>query len=386
MSKDWRAIAAEKLRETTQFTAETLKRTKERAAEAGKYVTKKSHEARELLDERGVIKAFSEFTNRVGCLFGKQADNFDFKMLPEEQRIAWCGCLLAVAGADGETNKDQVTAIFETLDTTEMSEPAREEIRSFLSSTPPFDANLETLAKSPPEVRYALMAAMTEVAMADGDPTDQEKELIERAQTKFAITPEQMSAIEKLVRALQKVKTHGNPTGAPVIYQSLIALAPVKKVLDEAGCAIADKARTIKTSGIPEALGAVAGGAVGVGIGVAAVSAAGSIAGLGAAGMTSGLAALGSIVGGGMLAGIFVAGAPMAALGVGGYAVLSWRNNRKLLEAKEALYQDALLKHDAIIKELDGKVELTQQRLDYLNSLNVLLREIIGNLEKDLHK
>jgi hypothetical protein len=170
-----------------------------------------------------------------------------------------------------------------------------------------------------------------------------------------------------------------------VIYRNLNALAPVQKVLDEVGCALADKARTIKTSAIPEVLGAVAGSAVGVGIGVAAVSAVG-VSGLSAVGISSGLATLGAVVGGGMVAGIFVAGAPVAALGIGGYAVLSWRNNCKLLEAKEALYQEALLKHDAIIKELSGKVELTQQRMEYLNSLNVLLREVIGNLEKDLGK
>src|SRR5690242_1438052 len=152
------------------------------------------------------------------------------------------------------------------------------------------------------------------------------------------------------------------------IYQSLNALEPVKKVLADAGKAIQDKGRTIQTSEIPEILGAVAGVGTGLTIGAAAVSVAG-VSGVSAVGITSGLAALGAIVGGGMLAGVFVAGAPMAVLGVGGYAVLHWRNRRILCEAKDALLQDALLKHDAIAKELHGKVELTEHRADYLNSL-----------------
>jgi hypothetical protein len=98
------------------------------------------------------------------------------------------------------------------------------------------------------------------------------------------------------------------------------------------------------------------------------------------------LAALGSIVGGGMVAGIFVAGAPMAALGVGGYSLLAVRNKRRLIQTKEALYQEALRKHDAVIRELNSKIEVTADRAEYLNSLNILLREIISNLKKDLGK
>lgn len=51
--------------------------------------------------------------------------------------------------------------------------------------------------------------------------------------------------------------------------------------------------------------------------------------GLSAAGMTSGLAAAGAIVGGGMLAGIGVLAAPVAVLGVAGYAVAKKVKNAK---------------------------------------------------------
>lgn len=169
------------------------------------------------------------------------------------------------------------------------------------------------------------------------------------------------------------------------IYKNLGALEPIKKVLAEADKAINDKSRTIETSDIPEILGGIAGGTIGVGVGLTLVYASG-VAGLSAVGITSGLAALGGIIGGGMVVGIFVAAAPMAVLGMAGYAVLAQRNKRELLQAKEVLFQEAIRKHDAILREINKKVNLSEERNRYLDSLNVLLRKIIDDLKKDLDK
>jgi hypothetical protein len=73
---------------------------------------------------------------------------------------------------------------------------------------------------------------------------------------------------------------------------------------------------------ISEAIGAVGGAGLGIGVSLAAVSGLGAIAGLGAAGMTGGLAALGAIVGGGMAAGIGVVAAIPIVVGVVGYGVV----------------------------------------------------------------
>jgi len=167
------------------------------------------------------------------------------------------------------------------------------------------------------------------------------------------------------------------------IYRNLDALEPIKKTLDEADRALNDKSRTIKTSEMPEILGAIAGGAVGVGAGLTLVSVAG-ISGFSAVGITSGLAALGTVLGGGMVAGIFVAGAPMAIFGIGGYSLLSRRNKKKLTQAKEALLQEALQRHDAIIRELSQKVNLSEERSEYLSTINILLQQVIQDLEGDL--
>ncbi len=167
------------------------------------------------------------------------------------------------------------------------------------------------------------------------------------------------------------------------IYKNLDALEPVKKVLTETDEALRDDGRTINTSSMPEMLGAIAGGVIGVGAGLTLVSTLG-FAGLSAAGITFGLAALGTVIGGGMAAGIFVAGAPMAILGVGGYALVARQNKKKLMQTKEALLQEAIRKYDVIIRELNDKINLSEERSQYLGALNILLQQIIKDLEADL--
>lgn len=125
-----------------------------------------------------------------------------------------------------------------------------------------------------------------------------------------------------------------------------------------------DKKRTIRESAIPEVLAGALGAAIG-GVGsFAALYGLGSVVGLSAAGITSGLAAAGGIVGGGMVAGIFVLAAPVAVLGGVGVGVASHLKNRQLRQEKERLYKEALSKHDSIIKAL--KEEAVQTKNDKL--------------------
>ena len=106
------------------------------------------------------------------------------------------------------------------------------------------------------------------------------------------------------------------------------------------------------TEGLATALGAGTGG---VGS-LAALSALG-VSGLSAVGITSGLAAAGALVGGGMVAGIGVLAAPVAVLGVAGYAVAKRYKSAKLAtalgEAIRKLYgiQERLLANAEYFKE-----------------------------------
>lgn len=166
-------------------------------------------------------------------------------------------------------------------------------------------------------------------------------------------------------------------------FQSVEALQQVVNVVNEAAYALNDKSRTMKESAIPEVLA----GALGAGIGgvgsFAALYGLGTV-GLSAAGITSGLATAGALVGGGMVAGVFVLAAPVAALAGVGVGVASALKNKQLRQEKERLYQAALQKHEAIIKAMKDEADASKERMDYLQSLNILLQQAIKDLQKDL--
>ena len=168
-----------------------------------------------------------------------------------------------------------------------------------------------------------------------------------------------------------------------MVFQSVDSLQQVVNVINEAAAATNDKTRTIRESAIPEVLSGALGAGIG-GIGsFAALYGLGTV-GLSAAGITSGLAAVGSIVGGGMVAGVFVLAAPAVVLAAGGVGVAAHLKNKQLRQEKERLYKEALVKHQAIIDALKEEADATKERMDYLQSLNILLQQAIKDLRKDL--
>lgn len=167
-------------------------------------------------------------------------------------------------------------------------------------------------------------------------------------------------------------------------FQSEDALKTVQSVLNEADSALNDKSRTIKTSAIPEALAGAMGVGTGGAIGFAALYMGGSVVGLSAAGITSGLAAAGALVGGGMAAGIAVLAAPAVVLGGAGVGIASHYKNKRLREVKELCYKEAVKKQTAIINVLRNEANADKERLEYLNSLNILLQAAIKDLQHDL--
>lgn len=168
-----------------------------------------------------------------------------------------------------------------------------------------------------------------------------------------------------------------------MVFQNIESLQQVVNIVNEASAAVNDKTRTIRESAIPEVLtGALGAGIGGIGS-FAALYGLGTV-GLSAAGITSGLAAAGSIVGGGMVAGVFVLAAPVAVLAAGGVGITAHLKNKQLRQEKERLYTEALKKHGAIIKALKEEINADKERIDYLNSLNILLTQAIKDLKKDL--
>ncbi|MBR3245943.1 MAG: hypothetical protein IKF90_25085 [Parasporobacterium sp.] len=166
-------------------------------------------------------------------------------------------------------------------------------------------------------------------------------------------------------------------------FQSVESMQPVVNVVNEAAAALNDENRTIRESAIPEVLAGALGAGIG-GVGSFAALYGLGVVGLSAAGITSGLATAGAIVGGGMVAGVFVLAAPVAGLAAAGVGVASYLKNKQLRQEKERLYKEAIKKHEAIIKAMRDEADAGKERMDYLQSLNILLQQAIKDLKYDL--
>lgn len=167
-------------------------------------------------------------------------------------------------------------------------------------------------------------------------------------------------------------------------FSSQDALKTVQSVIDDADAALKDTSRRIEDSPIREAVAGTIGVGAGAGIGFAGLYFGGSVVGLSAAGITSGLAAAGALIGGGMAAGIAVLASPALILGGTAYGVTSHIKNKKLHESKELIYKNALAKQTAILEALKEESNADKKRIEYLNSLNILLQAAIKDLQHDL--
>lgn len=172
-------------------------------------------------------------------------------------------------------------------------------------------------------------------------------------------------------------------------FKSLDALQSVINVVNEAGEAVKDKTRTIASSAMPDVLAGALGAGIGGVISFATLlslgsTAASGVALAGGAMILHGLAGAGAIVGGGAVAGIFVLAAPVAGLAAAGVGIAGAIKRKQLQQEKERLLMVAIEKHHAIVTALKDDVNVTKERADYLNSLNILLQQAIKDLRADL--
>lgn len=170
-------------------------------------------------------------------------------------------------------------------------------------------------------------------------------------------------------------------------FQSIDSLNSVINTISEAEEALNDKKRTIATSAISEALGGALGASAGGAIAFAALYFAGPV-GFSGAGIMGGLAALGggAVAAGGLgvLGGLTVLAAPVAVLAGGGVGIAAHVKRKKLREAKEMCYKEAIAKQNAIIKALEQESKADKKRIEYLKSLNILLTAAVRDLKHDL--
>jgi uncharacterized tellurite resistance protein B-like protein len=124
---------------------------------------------------------------------------FDLMSLPEDQRVGFYGCMLAIAAADGIFGRDELNLIFETINTDGLSEHARNTIWDYMIETPPLGDCLAPFSSSSGQVRCALMVYLIKIALADQVLDATEEEVLLHARLSLQISHTQLHAIEQLI-------------------------------------------------------------------------------------------------------------------------------------------------------------------------------------------
>ncbi|MGK7944249.1 MAG: TerB family tellurite resistance protein [Microcystaceae cyanobacterium] len=253
----------------------------------------------------------------------------DLAKVPEAQRIAFYGALFAIASADGTIEKDEMELIFGMMDLEGMSETGKRLCQSFIIESPPFEDCLQKLKTADERLRYGLMVNLIDLAWINHEIDENELKVIKLTQKVFNITNEQVIAISKFVKEVQKIRAGG---------------------LDDNKAADAMKTATAGLSA--------------VGVPIAAVWFSGSVIGLSAAGITSGLAALGALVGlGGMIPGIGVAILLGTGIFIGINKFLDTGDQRK----KEELQAEKERKAQLVIQNLQSSLNRVIEQIAELN-------------------
>ena len=71
-------------------------------------------------------------------------------------------------------------------------------------------------------------------------------------------------------------------------------------------------------------------------------------------------------------------------LGAAGVGIAANVKNKKLKDAKELCYKNAVKAQSEIIKALRDESKADKERMDYLNALNITLQAAINDLKHDL--
>jgi len=123
----------------------------------------------------------------------------DLSSLPEAQRVAFYGAMLAIAAADGTLGLDELDLIFQNIHTDGLSERSRNTIWEYLVDTPPLTACLASFATSHDQVRCAIMVYLIEIALVDRILAAGEDEALLQARTSLRISQKQIEAIERYI-------------------------------------------------------------------------------------------------------------------------------------------------------------------------------------------
>jgi uncharacterized tellurite resistance protein B-like protein len=123
----------------------------------------------------------------------------DLRALPEDQRVAFYGSMLAIAAVDGIFGRDELDLIFETIHTNGLSEDAKHTIWDYMIDIPVLTDCLDRFSSSSEQVRWALMVYLIEIALADQVLDVSEEEALLQARRSLHISQGQIQAAERYI-------------------------------------------------------------------------------------------------------------------------------------------------------------------------------------------
>jgi hypothetical protein len=255
--------------------------------------------------------------------------------LSSKELMAVYGVSFASANADGNMEKEELLAIYETMDVNKLSDSERAIVHGYIIHPPKLEDCLKQLASVADEVKYAVAVNVIEVLLADDVITKKEEAVQFALKNELGVSFKQQEAIIEFVKVARKVMRDG-----------------------------------LDNNAAEKALKSAAGGLAAVGIPIAAVYFSGSVIGLSAAGITSGLAAVG--LGLGMVPGIGVA----VLIGTGVFLGVKYLlgDSKETKEKQRTLEKER--KAQLVIKNLQEAINVIIERIAGLD-------ESVGKLEED---
>ena len=222
--------------------------------------------------------------------------SLEFTSLPEEQQLAFHGTLFAMAAADGHVSRNELKLIFESVDTSTLSEEGVQTLRGWLLEPPALQDCLAVLAEGEEELQYGVLMHLTDVALADERVLLGEKRALRQARQAFGIERPQALAIEEFVWEMREIRARH--------LSDEDTAAAVKAAADHLG-----------EKGVP----------------TSAIYYSGSFVGLGTSGVLAGLAALG--LGMGLVPGLGV----VVAVGTATFLAVNWALGGRAKRKKEEI-------------------------------------------------
>lgn len=131
-------------------------------------------------------------------------ETLDLSTVPEDQRLAFYGCLFAMSAADRDMDEAEDDRIFESLDLGGLSSEARKRVFQLAIQPPPLERGLLRFRDADAELRRALLLNLLDVVLADGIIEPAEHVGLHEARELLGISRDDMALLHELATSAQE--------------------------------------------------------------------------------------------------------------------------------------------------------------------------------------